>query len=84
MARTREVAHRMFAVEFNASRHEDRGLEENAPNYVITPLGAHVNRLYFVGNLMSKVNSGTEDSPIYKAEIRGPTGTFTRAPLAAR
>jgi len=76
MARTREVAHRMFAVEFNASRHEDRGLEENAPNYVITPLGAHVNRLYFVGNLMSKVNSGTEDSPIYKAEIRGPTGTF--------
>ncbi|MCK5773513.1 MAG: hypothetical protein KAH57_06965 [Thermoplasmata archaeon] len=76
MARIREMAHRMFAVEFNSSRHEDRGLEENAPNYIYTPLGAHVNRLYFIGNLMSKTNSGTDESPMYKAEVRGPTGTF--------
>ena len=76
MARIREVAHRLFATEFNSSRHEDRGLEENAPNYIYTPLGAHVNRLYFIGNLMSKTNSGTDESPMYKAEVRGPTGTF--------
>ncbi len=76
MARIREVAHRIFAAEFNGSRHEDRGLEENAPNYIYTPLGAHVNRLYFIGNLMSKTNSGTDESPMYKAEVRGPTGTF--------
>ncbi|HHD16634.1 MAG TPA: hypothetical protein ENK47_08000 [Euryarchaeota archaeon] len=76
MARTREAARRVFAVEYNSSQHEDRGLEENAPNYVITPLGESVNRMYLIGVLMSKTNNGTDDSPMYRAEIRDPTGTF--------
>ncbi|MCU0798995.1 MAG: hypothetical protein MUC62_04930 [Candidatus Thermoplasmatota archaeon] len=76
MARNREVAKRLFAIEYNRSGHEDKATEENAPNYVITPLGDPVNRLYFVGVLMSKVNNGTEESPLYRAEVRDPTGTF--------
>ena len=76
MARMREVASRVFAVEYNRSHHEDKGVEENAPNYVITPLGSMVNRLFVVGVMMSKLNTGTEDSPAYRAEIRDPTGTF--------
>ena len=76
MARAREAAQRIFAVEFNGSQHEDRGMEENAPNYVITPLGSRVNRLYFTGVMMNKDNTGTEDSPMYRAEIRDPTGIF--------
>jgi hypothetical protein len=76
MARTREVARRVFAIEYNRSAHEDKATEENAPNYVITPLGDPVNRLYFVGVLMSKVNNGSEESPLYRAEVRDPTGTY--------
>lgn len=76
MARIREAAKRIFAVEYNGSQHEDRGLEENAPNYVITPLGTSVNRLYFTGVLMSKTNTGSDDAPQYRVEVRDPTGTF--------
>ncbi|MGA1819940.1 MAG: DNA-binding protein [Thermoplasmatota archaeon] len=76
MARMREVARRLFAVEYNRSQHEDRGLEENAPNYIVTPLGTTVNRVYFVGVMMTKTNTGSDDSPQYRVEIRDPTGTF--------
>ncbi|MGA1865988.1 MAG: DNA-binding protein [Thermoplasmatota archaeon] len=76
MARMREVARRVFAVEYNRSQHEDRGMEENAPNYIITPLGAIVNRLFFVGVMMNKSNTGSDDSPQYRVEVRDPTGTF--------
>ncbi|MFO8050092.1 MAG: hypothetical protein R6V01_00125 [Thermoplasmatota archaeon] len=76
MARIREVAQRVFAVEYNGSQHEDRGLEENAPNYVITPLGTSANRVYFTGVMMTKTNTGSEDSPQFRVEVRDPTGTF--------
>ncbi len=76
MARLRQPAKRMFAVEYNRSQHEDRGLEENAPNYVISPLGENINRVYFIGVMMSKTNNGTDESPMYRAEVRDPTGTF--------
>lgn len=76
MARIREAAHRVFAVEYNRSEHEDRGMEDNAPNYLITPLGDRINRIYLIGVMMSKTNTGTEDSPMYRAEVRDPTGTF--------
>lgn len=76
MARIREAARRVFAIEYNRSQHEDRGLEENAPNYVITPLGSSVNRVFFVGVMMVKTNTGSDDSPQYRVEVRDPTGTF--------
>ena len=76
MARIREAARRVFAVEYNRSQHEDRGLEENAPNYVITPLGTSVNRIFFIGVMMVKTNTGSDDSPQYRVEVRDPTGTF--------
>ncbi|MGA1821109.1 MAG: hypothetical protein ACMUIG_01120 [Thermoplasmatota archaeon] len=76
MARIRETARRLFAIEYNRSEHEDRGTEDNAPNYLITPLGDRVNRIYLIGVMMNKTNTGTEDSPMYRAEVRDPTGTF--------
>ncbi len=76
MARLRQAAKRVFASEYNLSQHEDRGLEENAPNFVITPLGENVSRIYFIGVMMTKTNNGTDDSPMYRAEVRDPTGTF--------
>ncbi len=77
MTRIREPAQRIFAIEYNHSEHEDRGIEENAPNYIITPLGTRVNRAYISGVMMSKVNNGTEDSPMYRVDVRDPTGTYT-------
>ena len=70
----REVAHRLFAAEFDdASLSYSESDEERAPNYVVTPTGARVNRLFAVGVL-------TEKEPVNDDVLRGrladPTGAF--------
>jgi len=48
----REVAHRLFAAEFNDATYSySESDEERAPNYVVTPTGARVNRLFAIGVL---------------------------------
>lgn len=71
----REVAHRVFAAEFGQANVEIKGTEERAPSFVLTPLGAKVNRLLFVGVLTSaeKVNDGD----MWRARVSDPTGVFT-------
>jgi hypothetical protein len=70
----REVAHRLFAAEFDdvtvSYRESD---EERAPNYVVTPTGARLNRLFAVGVLteVEPVNDG-----VVRARIADPTGAF--------
>ena len=76
MARTREVAWRVFADEFNSASIEMRDEGEYAPAYVLTPLGALVNRVYAVGVLTEVENIGTEDEPLYRARLQDPTGVF--------
>ncbi len=76
MARTREVAWRLFADEFNSSSVELRDEGEYAPAYVLTPLGALVNRVYAVGVLTEVENLGTEEEPLYRARLQDPTGVF--------
>lgn len=73
---SREVAWRTFAAEYNASSLEVKGEGERAPSYVITPLGAMINRLFVVGVLTDIENTGTEEEPFWKARIADPTGTF--------
>lgn len=73
---SREVAWRAFAAEYNASTLEVKGEGERAPSYVITPLGAMINRLFVVGVLTDIENTGTEEEPFWKARITDPTGTF--------
>ncbi|MFP8952663.1 hypothetical protein ACLI4Z_06755 [Natrialbaceae archaeon A-arb3/5] len=70
----REVAHRLFAAEYDdASLSHAESDEERAPNYVIAPTGARVNRLFAVGTL-------TEVSPVndemLRARVVDPTGAF--------
>lgn len=70
----REVAHRIFATEFSdASYSFSRGDEERAPNYVVSPTGAMINRLFVVGVLteVEQVNDET-----VRARIADPTGVF--------
>ena len=57
--KAREPAWRVFASEFNASTLKIKGEGEKAPSYVVTPLGAMVNRLFIVGILTDIQNLGT-------------------------
>ncbi|GAA0511653.1 hypothetical protein SAMN04488066_10454 [Halorubrum aquaticum] len=71
---TREVAHRLFAAEFDdASLSYSESDEERAPNYVVTPTGARVNRLFAVGVLteVERVNDQTS-----RGRVVDPSGAF--------
>jgi len=70
----RETAFRLFATEFedsNVSYTESD--EERAPNYVITPTGARVNRLFVVG-VLTEVQQVSDD--VLRARVVDPTGAF--------
>jgi len=70
----REVAYRLFAAEFEDSDFSySEGDEERAPNYVVTPTGARVNRLFAVG-VLTEVEAVSED--VLRARIVDPTGAF--------
>jgi hypothetical protein len=70
----REVAHRIFAAEFDdASLSYSESDEERAPNYVVTPTGARVNRLFAVG-VLTAVEAVNEET--LRARIADPTGAF--------
>jgi RPA family protein len=73
---TREVAWRVFASEYNASSLELKGEGEKAPSYVITPLGAMVNRIFIVGVMTDRQNIGTEAEPLWRALVSDGTDKF--------
>ena len=72
----REVARRVFAQELRdsnlASRDES---DQYAPQYVLTPTGAKVNRIFLVGTLIEKEDIGT-DSEYWRGRVSDPTGSF--------
>jgi Uncharacterized protein conserved in archaea len=71
---TREVAYRLFATEFEDSELSySESDEERAPNYVVTPTGLRLNRLFTVGVLteVERLNSDT-----LRGRIVDPTGAF--------
>lgn len=72
----REVAWRVFSEEFNSSTLEYTGEGEKPVSYVITPLGAKVNRMLVVGVATDIESIGEEGKPRYRARIADPTGTF--------
>ncbi|SNR55178.1 hypothetical protein [Halorubrum vacuolatum] len=70
----REVAYRPFAAEFDdASLSYSESDEERAPNYVVTPTGARINRLFAVGVLteVERINDDTR-----RGRIVDPSGAF--------
>jgi RPA family protein len=70
----RELAHRVFAAEYDDATHSHtEGEEERAPTYVVTPSGAKANRLFFVGVLteLERVND-----EMVRARVVDPTGAF--------
>ena len=72
----REVAWRVFAHEFIHSNYFFHDGDERSPNYLVTPTGARVNRLYFVGVLTEIDNLGAGEDML-RARVSDPTGAFS-------
>lgn len=72
----REVAHRVFAHEFNDATYTFRESDDDrAPVYVLLPTGAKANRVFVVGTLTETEDVGNEDE-YWQGRIVDPTGTF--------
>ena len=72
---SREVAWRVFAREYNDADYAFKeGDDERAPNYVATPTGAKINRLFVVGVLTEIERVG--DGDLLRARVSDPTGAF--------
>ena len=72
----REVARRVFAEEYNSSTLEHKGEGEKPVSYIITPLGAKINRMLIVGVVTDIEDVGEEGKPRYRARITDPRGSF--------
>ncbi len=72
----RETAWRMFSGELNASTFEKKGNDEKSPSYVISPLGAVVNRVMITGVLTDKENKGSEEEPMWNGRIQDVVGQY--------
>jgi len=72
----REAAWRIFASEYNDSSVEIKGEGDMAPSYIVTPLGAKVNRVFVIG-VLTDVENVSEGGDLVRAHISDPTGVFT-------
>jgi RPA family protein len=72
----RETAWRVFASEYNDSTVEIKSDGEKIPSYVVTPLGAKINRLFIVG-VLTDVENISESGDLVRAHVSDPTGVFT-------
>lgn len=83
----REMAHRIFAREFNDSRFQISSgsdapgqAELHAPNFLVTTAGAKVNRLFIAGVITEVDDIGSQkggEKELWRARVSDPTGTFT-------
>jgi len=70
----REVAYRLFATVYDdADLEHSESDEERAPNYVITPTGGRINRLFVVG-VLTEVEAVSDD--VLRGRVVDPTGAF--------
>lgn len=72
----RETAWRIFAGEYNDSTLEYNAGGDRSPSYVVTPLGARINRLFLVGVVTDVDRMGSETLPMWRARLSDPTGIF--------
>lgn len=72
----REVSWRVFAEEFASSTMEHSGEGEKPVSYIVTPLGARINRMLVVGVVTEIEEVGEEGKPRYRARVADQTGEF--------
>lgn len=66
----RETAWRLFSSELNTATFEIKGDDEKSPSYLVTRLGAMINRVLVAGVLTEKENVGTADEPMWRGRIQ--------------
>ncbi|HJH31532.1 MAG TPA: DNA-binding protein [Methanosarcinaceae archaeon] len=78
----REVAQRLFAREFNDSKfsihpelYEVSHEGGHAPNFLVSPVGSKINRLFVAGVVTEIDNIGTEHD-LWRARVVDPSGVF--------
>ncbi|HDS59023.1 MAG TPA: hypothetical protein ENN54_01845 [Thermoplasmatales archaeon] len=71
----REPALRVFAGEYNEATHQVGGEGEKEPSYILTPLGAMVNRLFIVG-VLTDVENVSAEGDMWRAHVSDPTGIY--------
>jgi RPA family protein len=72
----REVARRVFSQELKDSNLTSKDeSDQYAPQYILTPTGAKVKRVFLVGTLIEKEDIGT-DSEYWRGRVSDPTGSF--------
>ena len=71
----REQAWRLFAGEYNETTCKVEGEGDKDPSYIVTPLGAKVNRLYVVG-VLTNVENLSNEGEMLRAHVSDPTGVF--------
>jgi RPA family protein len=74
--RSREVAWRLFAEEFNSSTVELEPQGEFSPGHLLSPLGAQINRVFVIGVITDVENISTKEEPLWRARLSDPTGTY--------
>ncbi len=72
----RETAWRLFSTEFNGTRLEIKPTAEKMPSYVVTPLGAKMNRVLVAGVLTEIEDRGSEDEHMWVCRVQDPSGNF--------
>lgn len=73
---TREVSYRIFAQEFRDSNLSFKDSNDQySPQYLLTPTGAKINRMFIVATLTEKEDIGT-DAEYWRARVVDPTGVF--------
>ncbi len=72
----REVSWRVFAEEYNSSTMEHSGEGDKPVSYIVTPLGARINRVLVVGVITEIESVGEGDRPRYRARLADLTGTY--------
>jgi uncharacterized protein len=72
----REIAYRIFTTELkNSTKYERDSTNDRSPGYLITELGARVNRCLLAGMVVEVDNIG-KDEPYYRGRIIDPTGNI--------
>ena len=78
----RETAQRLFAKEFNDSKFNVHSKSDevsndggHAPNFIVSPLGSKINRLFIAGVVTEIDNIGTEHD-LWRARVVDPSGAF--------
>ena len=72
----RETAWRVFATELNSSTLEIKATEEKMPSYIVSPLGAKINRVLIAGVMTEKENVGSDEEPMWRGRVQDESGSF--------